>query len=65
MRALRFVANGSSPEISKNDQGVFDDVAVFHASGKGLNKLNRPVKLGFGLFARNANRRIETLRNRA
>lgn len=61
----QFVQSSASPALSTRDYGVYDDIGAFYASGNGVNKLSFALRLGFGFFARSANRRIETLRGAA
>jgi transglutaminase-like putative cysteine protease len=58
----QFVRSAAYPSLTTRDYGVHDDIAAFYASGNGVNKANFFVKLGFGLFVRSANQRIEALR---
>jgi transglutaminase-like putative cysteine protease len=59
----QFVQSQAYPALSTRDYGVYDDVGAFYASGNGVNRLNLALRLGFGFFARSANRRIEALRS--
>lgn len=59
----QFVDDGSKPQLTTHDHGVFQDVGAFYASGRGLNRLNPGLRLLFGFFSRAANRRIEGIRD--
>ncbi|MEM8959842.1 MAG: transglutaminase-like domain-containing protein [Acidobacteriota bacterium] len=59
----QFVDNGAWPALGRNDHGVFADVGAFYASGRGVNKLNVFLRLGFGFFSRAANDRIAAIRD--
>ena len=61
----QYVRSPNFPTLSTRDHGVHDDVGAFYASGNGLNRLNPLLRLGFGFFARSANRRIEAVRGAA
>lgn len=61
----QFLSSGRFAALSTSDHGVFEDVGAFYSAGKGVNKLNLLLKLGFGVFARSANQRIAALRDAA
>lgn len=59
----QFHNDGSFSALTQTDHGVFDDVAQYYRSVDGHNELNGLSKLFFGIFARQANKNIEALRN--
>lgn len=61
----QFVRSPDFPALTTRDHGIYQDVGAFYASGNGVNRLNVLLKLGFGIFARAANSRIEALRGAA
>lgn len=61
----QYVQTGRVVPLGTRDHGVHADVGAFYASGAGVNRLNGLLRIGFGLFAWQANRRIEALRGRA
>ena len=61
----QFVKTGRYSKLSTIDYGIFEDVGAFYASGNGVNKFNALIRLAFGLVARSANQRIESLRSEA
>lgn len=57
----QYVDDGSIP-LSTRDYGIYEDVGDFYASGNGVNKRNLFLRLTFGFFSRNANKKIEGIR---
>ena len=58
----QYLNDGSIP-LSTRDYGLFEDVGDFYDSGNGVNKLNLFLRLTFGIFSRNANKKIDQLRS--
>jgi transglutaminase-like putative cysteine protease len=58
----QLVNDGTMPDLTTRDHGLFDDVGAFYASGRAINRLPFPVRLIFGFFTRSANAKIEALR---
>ncbi|MEM9177961.1 MAG: transglutaminase-like domain-containing protein, partial [Myxococcota bacterium] len=61
----QFVDDGTLPNLSTRNHGVYPDVGAFARSGKAKNVLRGPAKWFFGFFARAANRRADAIRSRA
>ncbi len=61
----QFVDDGRCSDLSDADHGVFADVGEFYKSGRAVNRLPFPITLLFGVFSREANRRIQALRRAA
>ncbi len=58
----QFVNDGSYPNLTTKDFGVYADVNAFYASGNGVNTQPWAVRQLIGVFSRSANQRIENLR---
>lgn len=61
----QFVDDGSVPDLGRRDHGVFDDVAAFYRSGRGLNILSTTMRLIFPWASHAANRKLDALRRAA
>jgi transglutaminase-like putative cysteine protease len=61
----QYVVPGSDGPLSTRDYGVHADVGAFYETGLGVNRLGPLLRLGFGFYARTANRRIEAARQAA
>jgi Transglutaminase-like superfamily len=58
----QFVNDGSYPNLTTKDFGVYADVHAFYASGNGVNAQPWVVRQLIGVLSRKANQRIEQIR---
>jgi Transglutaminase-like superfamily len=58
----QFVNDGTYPNLTTKDFGIYADVQAFYASGNGINTQPWIVRQMIGVFARSANQRIENIR---
>ncbi|MGL4230671.1 MAG: transglutaminase-like domain-containing protein [Casimicrobium sp.] len=58
----QFVNDGTYPNLTTKDFGVYADVNAFYASGNGVNTQPWVIRQLIGVFSRSANRRIANLR---
>jgi hypothetical protein len=58
----QFVRSPGAASTTTRDYGIHEDVGAVYAAGNGVNRLNVFLQLGFGFFARAANRCVEAPR---
>jgi transglutaminase-like putative cysteine protease len=59
----QYLMDGSCPNVSTTDHGVFEDVGAFYSSGKGVNQIRFYTKIALWAFLGSINKRLETQRN--
>lgn len=60
---VQFVNDGTIPNLTTTDFGIYADVDEFYASGKALNKLGLVGQLFFAAAKSSANKKIKQLRD--
>jgi transglutaminase-like putative cysteine protease len=58
----QFVNDGSVPDLSDADHGVFADVLAFYRTDKGVDRPSLPARLLFPLLIRSANENVARIR---